>query len=342
MRFMLPPSLLALAGALAAQASELDRVLESCHPDVTKWATVIRVEKPETEPRFTWFHYGESEDAVDFWPASTIKLYTVVAALEWLNAESLPVESTAVFSRRAADGRWIQDCARTVPEMVSEVFRRSSNEDYTLLLRMLGIDAINTRFLIPEKGFPHSALMRDYVTYRPVVYVNEEPQRVVVIPESGEPKTFEHEWSGVSYAESRGATVLSKTTGNCTSTRELADCLRRVVFHERLPETERFAITDEQARWIRDGDPERGVVGLENRNAGAYGWKGSGEVVFPGARYFHKAGMISSYVLDVCYLTDDESGHHLILAVAAKTGETRVARDMALTIYRAADAGGLR
>ena len=33
--------------------------------------------------------------------------------------------------------------------MLSETFRRSSNEDYTLLLRMVGLDRLNSRFLIP-------------------------------------------------------------------------------------------------------------------------------------------------------------------------------------------------
>ncbi|MBK8975887.1 MAG: serine hydrolase [Planctomycetes bacterium] len=328
---------LAPAQAPAAPAGPLESILADVHPDVRKWASVARVAHPDAEPRFTWFHLGDSADAVDFWPASTIKIYAVVAVVEWLNEQELPLESTISFERRGANGAWILDCARTVPEMISEVFRTSSNEDYTLLLRTLGIDHVNTRFLIPAKGFPHSALMRDYVTHRPIVYENDEPQRITVWPADGEAKRFEHSWSGISYAEARGATVLSSTTGNCTSTRELADCLRRIVFHDALPESERFAITSEQARLIRDGDPQRGVWGLENRLAGDYGWSGSGEVVFPEARYFHKAGLISSYCLDVCYLSDAASDTHLILAIAAETGSEDVVRAMALAIYRAAD-----
>ncbi len=329
------------ASSAVSQTSPLDTILADCHPKVRKWATVVRVENPTTKPTFRTFHLRDSESAVDFWPASTIKLYTVIAAVEWLNREILPIESTIVFSRKTEEGKWVQDCARTVPEMMSEVFRRSSNEDYTLLLRMVGIDWINTQFLIPAKGFPHSALMRDYVTYRPVIYENDEPQRIRVVPPKGNEKTFEHTWSGKSYAQERGATVLSSTTGNCTSTMELAECLRRVMFHEHLPKDERYAITTEQAKWIREGDKKRGVVGLENRSAGAYGWDKSGEVVFPKARYFHKAGYISSYALDLCYLTDEESDNHLILAVAAKTGDKDVPRAMARAIYEAAKAGKL-
>jgi len=290
---------------------------------------------------FHWLHYRDSKDSVEFWPASTIKLYTVIAAIELLNERHLPVDSTVSFSRQLPSGEWILDCSRTVPEMVSEVFRRSSNEDYTLLLRMIGIDAMNTRFLIPEKGFPHSALMRDYVTYRPVVYENNEPQRIRILAVTGESATYDHHWSGISYAQQRGATVISSTTGNCTSTRELADCLRRVLFHEKLPEAERFAITAEQARWICQGDPKRGIVGLENRFAGPAGWESSGETLFPNARFFHKGGLISTYALDVCYLSDADSDNHLILALAAETGKPQIIRDMALKIYQAEKAGTL-
>ena len=334
---------LSLSAPLHA-AEPLDSVLETVHPEIRKWASVIRVDSPTSTPTFKSYHYQGSEDAVDFWPASTIKLYTVIATLEWLNRQGFGIDTTLTFSHRSENGEgseWVVDCARTYSEMVSEVFRRSSNEDYTLLLRTLGIDAINTKFLIPNKGFPHSALMRDYITYRPAVYENNEDQRIQAISPSGIGKTFEHHWSGISYSKQRGASALSAETGNCTSTAELANCLKRLLFHSQIPTKERFDITAAQAKWICEGDPKRGIVGLENRLAGPYGWEDSGELVFPKARYFHKAGLISSYALDVCYLSDRESDQHLILAIAAHSGEEGIIRDMALKIYQAAYAGAL-
>ena len=334
---------LAILPALTPIRAEepLDSLLNPIYPEIQKWATVIRVNEPETAPVFTTTHFADSKDSVAFWPASTIKLYTVIAVLEWMNANRLPEDTSFTYSRQTSDKEWITDCSRTFIEMMSEVFRRSSNEDYTLLLRTLGIDAINTTFLIPAKGFPHSALMRDYVTYRPAVYENEEPQRIRAITPDGSIRYFEHRWSGTSYAAQRGATALSSTTGNCTSTAELADCLRRLIFHDSIPAPQRFAISTKQARLICEGDPDRGVIGLENRLAGAYGWQQSGELVFPKARFFHKAGLISTYALDVCYLTDPESDKHLILALAAHSGEEQVIRDMARTIYQAAKDGKL-
>jgi hypothetical protein len=320
-------SLLSLASLL--QAGQLDTLLKDISPETKKWASVAIVKGEKSEPVFEWFHYRDSAEAVDFWPASTIKIYTVVAALEFLNELKVPMDCVVVFEHKE-NGRWILDSARTMREMISEVFRRSSNENYTLLLRFVGIDRINTKFLIPEKGFPHSALMRDYITFRPPLYVNEEPQRITIYSKEKDPVQVEHHWSGISYAKKRGATALSSTTGNCTSTRELAECLKRIIFHHALPESERYNLTDEQVKFIIEGG--RGLTGLENKEAGPYAWEDSAEKVFPNARFFHKGGLISTYSLDVAYIDDAESNTRFILAVAAQSGDTKTVTQMAKTI----------
>jgi hypothetical protein len=332
--------------AATARAGTLDGLLDPIHPDVKKWATVVVVgENDDGRPTFQWHHYRDSRDAVNFWPASTIKLYAVVAALEKLNELGMPLDSVLIFERRT-EGRWVLDAARTVPEMISGIFKRSSNEDYTLLLRFVGIDRINTDLLVPERGFPHSALMRGYVRGRPYEYVREEPQRITLLTPSnaqadasagsrlegprGRWLRVEHTWSGISYANERGATVLSDTTGNCTSTGELADCLRRIVFHDSLPPGERFRITSEQAQFLREGRED--LVGLENRNAKPIAWDGGLETVFPKARYLHKSGWISNYCLDAAYVDDAVSGTRFLLVVAAETGDEKTIQQMARRI----------
>jgi hypothetical protein len=315
--------------AASLQAGKLDSVLEDISPDIKKWASVILVKGDKTKPDFQWFHYRNSAEDVDFWPASTIKIYTVVAALEYLNELKLPNDCAIVFEHKK-DDKWILDSARTMREMISEVFRRSSNEDYTLLLRFVGIDRINTKFLIPEKGFPHTALMRDYITHRPPLYVNEEPQRITIYSNDNKPVRIEHTWSGLSYAKQRGATALSSTTGNCTSTKELADCLRKIIFHHTLPQSERYNLTDKQVKFIIEGGD--GLTGLENKEAGPYAWEDSAEKVFPNARFFHKGGLISTYSLDVAYIDDAESNTRFIVTVAAKSGEIETVTQMALRI----------
>ena len=215
-----------------------------------------------------------------------------------------------------------------MPEMVSEIFRRSSNEDYTLLLRMVGIDRINTRFLTESRGFPGSALMRGYVSNRPYLYIRTEPQRITVRTLAGQSKTIEHTWSGRSYSRERGATVLSETTGNCTSTRELAECLRRILFHEHLPEGDRYHLTGEQLAFLREG--KEGLTGLRNTKGFV---AESAREIFPKARFYHKEGLISTYSLDLAYVDDSaQSGKRYLISIAANSGKDTTVKAMSRAI----------
>jgi beta-lactamase family protein len=309
-----------------AVAVTLDESLDAIAPNVKKWATVCVISnRPDGTPQFAWCDYRESGQARDFWPASAIKLYAGVAALELLNDRKFPLDTAVLFEHREPDGTWTLDCARSMREMLSEVFRRSSNEDYTLLLRMVGIDRINTHFLVPEKGFPHSALMRGYVLGRPYGYVREEPQRITLRASDGRSDTIEHVWSGRSYAAERGATIIDAQTGNVTSPRELAECLRRVLFHEQLPAGEQFQLTSEQLNFIRHGG--RGLYGLENKNAASdpIGWKDGVQSAFPKARYFHKTGVISNFALEVAAVDDraDSGRYFIFVPVVAAGSETK-------------------
>ena len=328
--FLLTATLCALP--LASAAATLDESLDAIAPDIQKWATVCVVtERADGAPEFTWHDYRGSGDARDFWPASAIKLYAAVAVLELLAERGFPLDATLTFEHRDGAGGWTVDCARTMREMLGEVFRRSSNEDYTLLLRLVGIDRMNTRFLIPERGFPHSALMRGYVLGRPYGYTREEPQRITL--RAGEhSETIEHTWSGRFYAEERGATIIDARTGNVTSPRELAECLRRVLFHERLPESERYDLNTEQLDFLRHGGG--GLCGLENKAAESdpLAWKNALDAVFPKARFFHKCGWISSHALEVAYVDDAaQSGRRFILVpVIAAGDDTRPERGQAL------------
>jgi hypothetical protein len=312
-----------LAVAQASEPKSLDAALDAVGPGIKKWAAVCVVtSQADGKHSFTWHDYRNTADATDFWPASTIKLYPAIAALELINERGFATESaTVTFERGRPDGKWTLDCSRTMTEMLSEVFRRSSNEDYTLLLRMVGIDGINTRFLTPERGFPHSALMRGYVLARPHVYKKEEPQRITLRDATGRNEVIEHTWSGHSYAQDRGVAVFDVKTGNLTSPRELGECLKRVLFHEELPEAERYRLTPEQLEYLRKG--RDGFFGLETKgkDSGPIAWESGVEKVFPKARFFHKCGTIGSYALEVAYVDDSaESGKKFILVPAVQAG----------------------
>ena len=210
--------------------------------------------------------------------------------------------------------------------MLSEVFRRSSNEDYTLLLRLVGIDRINTQLLIPERGFPHSALMRGYVVGRPYQYLREERQRITLRTADGARSvTFEHGWSGRSYSAERGGTVFDAKTGNVTSPRELGECLRRILFTEELPEADRYHLTAEQLEFLRQGG--HGLTGLQTTGADSEpdAWTNGVESIFPKAKFYHKCGLIGDYALEAAAVDDSaNSGARFILVPVINAGEESV------------------
>jgi hypothetical protein len=304
---------------LPAQANDsLDAAIDSIAPGIEKWATVCLVkEHPEGKLAFEWIDYRDTGSKTNFWPASTVKLYTTVAACEILHSQKLSLDSTATFCHEK-DGLWRTDCARTVREMISEVFRRSSNEDYTLLLRLCGIDHINSTFLTPERNFPQTALMRGYTPDLPWRYGQKEKQRIILQDGThSTPKVIEHIWSGRDYGAERGIKVLFAENGNVTTPRVLCDCLRRVLFHHELPESERFRISAEQAQFLRQGS-EGGFHGLETKlsQTGPTIWQKAWAEVFPQARHYQKSGLISNYALDLCCLDARAQGGPCFLLCA--------------------------
>ena len=313
-------------------ADSLDAAVDAIAPGLAKRVTVIIDDGAAGLPATSRaFHYRNEPDANDFWPASTIKLYTALAAMEEVHARGFPLDAIATFEHREASGRWVLDCARTLREMASEVFRRSSNEDYTLHLRMTGIDALNSRFLTPERGFPASALMRGYVTGRPWVYRREEPQRITLMHRDRR-ESWEHTWSGRSWSAERGASVIDAKTGNCTTTAALAGCLRRLFFHQHLPPEQRFRISDAMADFLLHGGD--GFTGLQTtgEDSGPYAWQG-GKALFPDARWYHKCGLISDHALDLAAIDDRAaSGRTFFLCAMIRSGKEPLIRDLCAAV----------
>ncbi len=296
---------------------QLDTVVDLARGERAAWAHLIYVDESGPAPRFGHHGYGDTSERVDFWPASTIKIYTATAALVLLSEQGFSIDAEATFLRET-NGRWVEDLRIPVREMIAQTFNCSSNETYTLLLRLGGIDWLNQRFFTPARGFERTALMRGYVTQdaRPHAYRLGEAQRIV-LREAGREWVREHAWSGRSYANEVGCVVYNGTgTGNCTSPRDLAEHLRRLIYHEDIPAAERFAIDEDALEWYRRGGPEL-VLNNDSPDCGGPGWQGVSRV-FPQAEFFHKGGLVQEYRLDLHAVRDAEAAY--ILAVAIDHG----------------------
>lgn len=314
--------LICLSSILHADPA-LDALLDSVAPGTPKWATVCLIREQDGRPVFEWHDYRNTGTRTDFWPASTIKLYTAIAALERIREQGFTLDTTVQFEHEDKDG-WHLDCARTMTEMLSEVFRRSSNEDYTLLLRLCGIDWLNEKFLTPERGFKQSALMRGYVKGRPWVYIREEKQRLRLTSSDGrKSSTLEHHWLGRSWSAERGCTVIDAKTGNVTTPRDLANCLRRLLFHEHIPEQERFNLDLDDVRFLLHGDGAFTGMETHHQDSGPSAWTKALETIFPKAIFYHKCGLISDHALEIACVDDRKNGGPcFILVPVIQAGST--------------------
>ena len=131
--------------------------------EVRAWAHVARINRDADQVSVQHYRYGDTGGRNDFWPASTIKMYTTTAALELLTQWDMSLDAVATFYHEDESGDWVEDVSISFRELVRRTFDCSSNITYTLLLRLSGIDWLNAEFF-PSRGMHHTALMRGYVT----------------------------------------------------------------------------------------------------------------------------------------------------------------------------------
>jgi hypothetical protein len=268
-------------------------------------------------------------------------MFAATAVLSLLEAYELSLDATATFYRET-NNRWVEDTTITFREMIHRTFNCSSNETYTLLLRLAGIDWINTAFFTEANGFRQTALMRGYVSAdaRPWVYVREEAQRIVMA--EGERIIMrEHAWSGRSYANDVDCEIYNGSgTGNCTTPRDMAEHLRRLIFLEMLPPDEQFNIGEDALHWYRGGGPERVLNNTEGNDCGGPAYAGV-QRVFQTPIFHHKGGLVSDYRASIMHVEDQESHTNYFTAIAVNNSSTRYLRKISEEIARMAKTPGL-
>ena len=308
-------------------------VIDAARGSAPTWASFIHGVKAPAGWKFREVGYKDSGHKLDFWPASVIKIYPVVAALILVKQAGVSLDAKATFYRRKGKGAWIKDTTRTVRQMIHGTFNCSSNSDYTLLLRLAGVDWINTKLLVAAKGFAESALMVGYVTSRPWVYYRSEQQRIV-LTDGGKTHERVHSWSGVMHSKKVkcGVSYSSVGAANCSSTHDMAEHVRRIHWHESLPAADRFDVRKADLDWLRFGDKKAKT--MSNKNCSAV-WAGV-KKVFPGAHYLHKGGKISTYALTAHGVFDKASGVHYTTSISTKSATKTAVIRLSETVARMA------
>jgi hypothetical protein len=301
-------SMLALFAAVVLSSSAHAQVDEATLPRLMRErgftppegfkALVLRIDGSEgalTTTSYDW--EGTSDDRGDWWPGSTIKIFAAVAALERLHALGFSIRSLLTY-------HYAEDpVTMRMDQIVTQAIERSSNPAFDLLFSLVGYEEIHRDFLTAENGFSNTVLMRAYgprfrdpeterasSRYSPAITIRRGNQ-TAELPERTGTTTFD-----------------CPEEGNCTTLRELAEVMRRIMLHEELPEAERY-----------DLEPADLVVLREALDvAHNYAIAETFEQACNGFEVWHKPGFGLQWVSDVLYIRHRAARRRWIVAMAAE------------------------
>lgn len=209
-------------GARGADGSDLGMALEAAGielpPRTNLYAAVI-TSGADGSRRSDEFEAGGGAGATNFWPASSVKLLAAVGALEFLHERGFSGSASVDFGDGAL---W------PVRELYRSAVVHSENSAYDALVGIAGVDWLNTVFLTPKNGFPVTVVQKAYadlgqVSTGPITV--REGDRELELPSRSPSSSYD-----------------VRDDGNLSNLAEMTDSVRRVVLHDELPPTERFAI----------------------------------------------------------------------------------------------------
>ena len=238
------------------------------------------VEGPEGRT-YEQYQAGGGALAVDFWPASSIKVLAALGALDF--ARSLGYTGAAMVT--FDDG----GPSRTLRSIYEPAIRDSSNYDYDLLVRIAGRDRLNDEFLTARNGFPVTSISRSYSG----LVFDESP---AMIFEEGDRRTY------VPVRKAEGKPECGE--GNCSNLFEMTESVRRIVLNDQIPAEQRFDLDPGDVQAL-SGALLKAEGFLSGAVAGALG---------PGARIWSKPGDADGLdCLEVAFV-ESRAGKRFIVA----------------------------
>jgi len=308
------------------------------------------------EPSFSTYRFNTDSERY-FYPASTVKMPVALLALEKLNdlgidvvnrnttmlTDSVYAGQTSVYEdSTAANG------LPSVAHYVKKIFVVSDNDAYNRLYEFVGPEAIRNK--MRAKGFDDARIV-----HRLSIALTEDenrhtnPVRFVV---NGEEKFSQPEayydgeldlqtgiTKGVGYI-SNGELVeepMEFGSKNFIPLDELNGILQRIIFPESFPESKRFAISDEDLKFVRKcisqlpGETAYPPYPVDEYYDAyskflLYG-SDSTQSIPSHIRIFNKIGLAYGYATDVAYVVDFENNVEFMLAATIHTNRNRIYND---------------
>ena len=284
-------------------------------------------QEAQRAPRAEWYDWrGTSQSRDDWWPASSIKLYAAVAALERSREMGFLPAAMLTYHYESEEE---DEYRGRLTQVVRHAIVASNNLAFDRLVEFVGMDYLNRRFFSERNGLENTVFLRAYGGR------NRNPENGHAVNRHSPPITIERgrRVREIPARDGRGQ-YECPDQGNCTTLRELAGAMYRVMLHEHLPDEARFALGERELALLRSTleapRREHGELLVQAVR------RGFGDDV--PIRVFHKPGYAYRWTSDVMFVHRTDTDERFIIVVAAHPGRRVV--DETLTRIAALLAAG--
>ncbi len=255
------------------------------------------------------FDVGGTGTTWDDWnPASTVKLFSAIGAMEVTHRYGAAPWSTAQFGGMGRRRLKLDD-------LVRDALVDSSNLAHDYLVLLAGYDRLNGNVLGKGRGIRHSAVHRAYAESK---WKKRGGKRS--LKDSPKITLRRGKWKRTIPARKGRGDYVCPHHAACTSLADLAEAMRRLLLHEELPSWQRYKIG--QREWVT---LVRALKAKKKRTSGvvrelrrAYARK-KREIIT-----YSKAGFSGEWFSDCVYVIERGRRRRWIVALAGYPGRDAV------------------
>lgn len=287
-------------------------------------------------PHFTHY-YLHVDDTLYFNPASTVKLPTVLMALEKLNG--LSTKGVDINTNMLTDSAWSgqtqmwkdttsQNGLPSIAQYVKKIFLVSDNDAYNRLYEFVGQQQLNEGLW--KKGYTQTRITRRFVRLTPeqTRYTNpirfvKDSRLIYAQPQAHSTVNFDFSkphFVGNAHYNSNDSLVkapMDFTTHNVFTLSDMQKMLQAVLFPEAVPEQNRFQLAPDSWRFLyqylseyprESAYPHYNTTEFFDSYAKFFFCDSRKECVPDYLRFFNKTGWSYGFLTDMCYVVDFK--HH--------------------------------
>lgn len=322
-----------LKGILASDDPAIARVMAApeAHEVQIRYTRILR---EGDSVRFTDYDYRVAAGRY-FYPASMVKFPIAVLTLEKLNS----LDSLDRRTRYYIEGDTVEN---TFERDILDIFAVSDNHASNRLLEFLGQDAINDSLAAkgvgPARISHRLGVHNDQVSTRPLIIYRSgslTAQSRPIISRPIVPLQLEGIRKGTGYSE--GDSIVHApfdfSLKNYLPVTSLDGLMKRVVFPDQFPPSQRFLLSPEQRAFLLEAmqitprevgyDPDIFPDGY----CKFFLFGDSEEAIPPALQLFNKVGFAYGTLTDCAYVRDTRNGVEFILTATVLVNENGIFND---------------